>query len=618
MRDIGSRDRIAELLRGSARQLCSRPGRTRFSAWTPGTRPSRPSCGARPGSSRRELGPATVADLDDATRREAPGRRGARRGLARAARRRGRRRAARRRGRGRDRRRRARRRGGRRRVRGPGARRATSRAGPASSADDGAVVAFAPDAHRRRGRRPAPRRPTPIYAVDGGDDASTRRTCWSPRATATASRRCASTPRRGAGADLTARGARDPGRRAGARRSPTSAGSSPTTTSPSGPRSASRSRAPTSSASMRGVLDVTVAYAAERQQYGVPVGSFQAVQHLLAEARCLMEGSLSVALHASWAVDNLPPDDARAAGRVAKAYCARAARTVCETAIQVHGGIGNTWECIVHVYLRRALLSSQWFGDDGVQLARACSATRLGRRPMDFRDSPAEAEFRARLRGPGSPSNNPGLPASSTDDEYWARQAEWHTALYDAGFFGLSWPDALRRPRAARRCSTSSSTRSSPPPARRRARASATSCRASRTHGSDGDQGPLPARARSAGASAGARASASPTPAPTSRRCAPRATRDGDEYVIDGPQDLDELLRRRRLVPPARAHRPRRAEAQGPLRVRGADAPARHRAAAAADDQRHHERVRPGAVRRRARPGREHDRRARRGLARSR
>ncbi len=109
---------------------------------------------------------------------------------------------------------------------------------------------------------------------------------------------------------------------------------------------------------MRGVLDVTVAYATERRQYGVPVGSFQAVQHLLAEARCLMEGSLSVALHASWAVDNLEPDEARAAGRVAKAYCARAARTVCETAVQVHGGIGNTWECMVHVYLRRALLSS--------------------------------------------------------------------------------------------------------------------------------------------------------------------------------------------------------------------------------------------------------------------
>ena len=58
---------------------------------------------------------------------------------------------------------------------------------------------------------------------------------------------------------------------------------------------------------------------------------------------------------------------------------------------------------------------------------------------MDFRDSPEEAQFRGRLRA-WIADNDPGLPASSTDDEYWARQAEWHTALYDAGFFGLSWP----------------------------------------------------------------------------------------------------------------------------------------------------------------------------------
>jgi hypothetical protein len=128
---------------------------------------------------------------------------------------------------------------------------------------------------------------------------------------------------------------------------------------------------------MRGALDVSVAYAQERKQYGVPIGSFQAVQHLLAEARCLMEGALSAALYPGWAVDELRPDGARAAGRVAKAYCARAARTVCETAVQVHGGMGNTWDCIVHVYLRRALLSSQWFGDDGEQL-RQLERSRLG------------------------------------------------------------------------------------------------------------------------------------------------------------------------------------------------------------------------------------------------
>jgi hypothetical protein len=127
---------------------------------------------------------------------------------------------------------------------------------------------------------------------------------------------------------------------------------------------------------MRGVLDVTIAYAGERKQYGVAIGTFQAVQHLLAEARCLMEGAFSAALYPAWAVDQLGPAEARAAGRVAKAYCARAARTVCETAVQVHGGMGNTWDCIVHVHLRRALLSSQWFGDDGEQL-RQLELTRL-------------------------------------------------------------------------------------------------------------------------------------------------------------------------------------------------------------------------------------------------
>ena len=61
---------------------------------------------------------------------------------------------------------------------------------------------------------------------------------------------------------------------------------------------------------------------------------------------------------------------------------------------------------------------------------------------MDFGDSPEEAAFRQRLRA-WLRDNNPGLPASSTDDEYWAGQAGWHQSLYDAGFFGLSWPEAI-------------------------------------------------------------------------------------------------------------------------------------------------------------------------------
>ncbi len=61
---------------------------------------------------------------------------------------------------------------------------------------------------------------------------------------------------------------------------------------------------------------------------------------------------------------------------------------------------------------------------------------------MDFGDSPAEAEFRSRLRG-WLAGNNPGLPASSTDDDYWRGQVAWHHSLYDAGFFGMSWPKTI-------------------------------------------------------------------------------------------------------------------------------------------------------------------------------
>jgi Acyl-CoA dehydrogenase, C-terminal domain len=109
----------------------------------------------------------------------------------------------------------------------------------------------------------------------------------------------------------------------------------------------------------RGAHAVAVDYAKIREQYGKQIGSYQAIAHLLAESLALIEGSLSVLRHAAWAVDELPPAEAIRAAQVAKIYCARATRTVCETAVQVHGGIGNTWECLVHVYLRRALTSTE-------------------------------------------------------------------------------------------------------------------------------------------------------------------------------------------------------------------------------------------------------------------
>ncbi len=129
---------------------------------------------------------------------------------------------------------------------------------------------------------------------------------------------------------------------------------------------------------MRGAIELACEYAKSRRQYGVSVGSFQALQHMLADSYVSMEGSRSIALHAAWSVDALDPEQALAAASMAKAYCARAARGVCEVAIQVHGGIGNTWDCLVHVYLRRALLSIELFGGTGPSLDRVLADQGIG------------------------------------------------------------------------------------------------------------------------------------------------------------------------------------------------------------------------------------------------
>jgi alkylation response protein AidB-like acyl-CoA dehydrogenase len=130
--------------------------------------------------------------------------------------------------------------------------------------------------------------------------------------------------------------------------------------------------------SMRGAVALATGYAKDRRQYGAPIGSFQAVQHLLADALVATEGSHSVALHAAWAVDALPAREALAAAATAKAYASRASRSVCEAAIQVHGGIGNTWECFAHVHLRRALLATEVFGGVGPNLERVLASRGVG------------------------------------------------------------------------------------------------------------------------------------------------------------------------------------------------------------------------------------------------
>jgi alkylation response protein AidB-like acyl-CoA dehydrogenase len=131
---------------------------------------------------------------------------------------------------------------------------------------------------------------------------------------------------------------------------------------------------------MQGAVTLTVEYAKQRQQYGTPIGSFQALQHLMADMVVHLEGARSAGLHAAWGADVLDPDDALGHAAMAKAYAARGARIVCETSIQVHAGIGNTWECMAHVFLRRAQLATDLFGGVGVNLDRVLEHAGIGGR----------------------------------------------------------------------------------------------------------------------------------------------------------------------------------------------------------------------------------------------
>jgi alkylation response protein AidB-like acyl-CoA dehydrogenase len=109
-------------------------------------------------------------------------------------------------------------------------------------------------------------------------------------------------------------------------------------------------------------IDLAIEYAKEREQFRRPIGAYQAVQHILADAHVLRETAWSAVLYAAAALEEETPD-AREASTVAKAYVSRAARAVVESALQVFGGIGFTWEHDLHLFLRRVLACEQRFGD---------------------------------------------------------------------------------------------------------------------------------------------------------------------------------------------------------------------------------------------------------------
>jgi alkylation response protein AidB-like acyl-CoA dehydrogenase len=113
---------------------------------------------------------------------------------------------------------------------------------------------------------------------------------------------------------------------------------------------------------MQWILDTSVEYAKTRQQFGRVIGSFQAVQHQCADMLLLTESSRSAAYYAAWALTENDPM-AQLSVSMAKAYCSDAFREVANRGVQIHGGIGFTWEHDLQLYYKRSKSSETMFGD---------------------------------------------------------------------------------------------------------------------------------------------------------------------------------------------------------------------------------------------------------------
>ena len=112
----------------------------------------------------------------------------------------------------------------------------------------------------------------------------------------------------------------------------------------------------------RRCLDMAVGYAKVREAFGQPIGSFQAIRHKCADMLLETENSHAAVYYAAWALD-ADAEDAATAASIAKSYVGDASRKVCGEAIQVHGGIGFTWEYDLHMYFKRAKALEAQYGD---------------------------------------------------------------------------------------------------------------------------------------------------------------------------------------------------------------------------------------------------------------
>jgi alkylation response protein AidB-like acyl-CoA dehydrogenase len=121
-------------------------------------------------------------------------------------------------------------------------------------------------------------------------------------------------------------------------------------------------------------MEMAVEYARDRKQFGRPIGSYQAVSHRCAQMLLEVEGARSAAYYAAWCADS-EPDSLAAASSMAKAYSSDAGWRVCGSSLQVHGGIGFTWEHDLHFYLKRAKTNAILYGSASEHRERLAELT---------------------------------------------------------------------------------------------------------------------------------------------------------------------------------------------------------------------------------------------------
>ncbi len=123
-------------------------------------------------------------------------------------------------------------------------------------------------------------------------------------------------------------------------------------------------------------LEMSVAYAKEREQFGRPIGSFQAVKHKCADMFVAVETARSALVYAACIADD-GSDDLSTNASLAKAWCSEAYFRCASDTIQIHGGVGFTWEYDAHLHFKRARASESWLGDPAYHRERVARAIGL-------------------------------------------------------------------------------------------------------------------------------------------------------------------------------------------------------------------------------------------------